>query len=163
MKINVGSGRHKLDGYVNCDLDPSADVVCDCAAALPFPDGSADELASYHFIEHLWRWQADDVFRDWFRILRPGGTLIAELPCLEKMMVIYQVYKQHNLLPERTLFLHGLYGDPSHKLESMMHKWGWHSSELKEAFEKAGFQSVRIMPPTTHNKHRDMRLEAKRP
>lgn len=44
MKLNLGCGDKKYDGYVNVDLHGSPDVTCDLSVfPWPFEDASAEE------------------------------------------------------------------------------------------------------------------------
>src|SRR5208283_2288415 len=80
MKLNLGCGDQKLEGYINCDLhQEDADMKFD-ASKLPFDDNSVDEIAAYHLIEHFNFRQAFDVLREWRRVLKPGGKIILETP-----------------------------------------------------------------------------------
>jgi len=63
LKLNLGCGRKKLDGYVNIDKYPTfgPDLVWDLEQApYPFEANSITAIAAYHVLEHLG--QATDVF-----------------------------------------------------------------------------------------------------
>lgn len=55
MKLNIGCGNRKLEGFVNVDYNPAVgpDVVCDVSRGLPFADGSVDEVFMSHSLEHV--------------------------------------------------------------------------------------------------------------
>ncbi len=56
LKLNLGCGRRKLDGYVNIDKSPvfAPDVVLDLEALpWPFETGSVSEILAIHVLEHL--------------------------------------------------------------------------------------------------------------
>jgi len=55
MKLNLGCGYNKLEGYTNLDSDPACnpDVLCDLEGVLPFEDSSAEEIVMVHILEHL--------------------------------------------------------------------------------------------------------------
>ena len=65
--------RRRLD-----DLGLSVPLVAASADRLPYPDGSVDAIVADSLLEHL-----DDpasAVREWARVLRPGGTLLAWSP-----------------------------------------------------------------------------------
>ena len=76
VKLNIGCGKKHLDDYVNVDIIPTADVVCDLTKPWPFGDECADEVLAMHVIEHL----PDGVFflNECWRVLKPGGTIHLE-------------------------------------------------------------------------------------
>lgn len=56
MKLDLGSGRKPMDGFVGVDVVPGvADICVDLASGEPWPfaDDSVEELWSSHFIEHI--------------------------------------------------------------------------------------------------------------
>jgi ubiquinone/menaquinone biosynthesis C-methylase UbiE len=74
--------RRSISRLVGVDLDAPAGaenkaldefVVADCAR-LPFEDGSFDLVYSNFVIEHLE--SPESAFREWRRVLRPGGSLV---------------------------------------------------------------------------------------
>jgi hypothetical protein len=85
MKLNLGCGQNKLDGYINIDKYPtfSPDVVWDLEQTpYPFEAGSITEISARHVLEHLG--QSTDVFlgimKELYRILTPGGTMEIKVP-----------------------------------------------------------------------------------
>lgn len=56
MKVNLGSGIRRYEGFVNVDVDPSVnpDYVCDLnRQPLPFEDDSVDYVLAHHVLEHI--------------------------------------------------------------------------------------------------------------
>ena len=53
-KLNIGCGTKKLEGYINCDIDPAVnpDKVCSIEK-LSFPDNSIDEVHLSAILEHV--------------------------------------------------------------------------------------------------------------
>ena len=78
-KLNLGSGRKKLDGYINIDINSnsSPNIVRDIEKGLPFGDSSVDEVFSEHFLEHIS--DIDFVMFEIWRVLKTG--------CLVKTIV----------------------------------------------------------------------------
>ena len=56
MKINLGSGYKRFDGFVNVDSDPACnpDHVVDIGKDVwPFDDNTVDEIKAHHVFEHM--------------------------------------------------------------------------------------------------------------
>ena len=56
MKINLGSGYKRIDGFLNVDDDPlvSPDFLCNIEKEkLPFDDNSVEEIRAHHIFEHI--------------------------------------------------------------------------------------------------------------
>ena len=49
-KIQVGGGRHYLEGFLNIDIAPPADLICDVREGLPLEN----ECSELIFTEHFW-------------------------------------------------------------------------------------------------------------
>ena len=164
MKLNLGCGQKHLPDFVNVDIadnwaDNPPDVAADITKALPFDDDSADEIHAYHVVEHIFRWEVEGVLRDWFRVLKPGGKMVLELPCLDKILWLFSKYQEAKSPVDARLTLWGLYGDPGYKNPDMTHKWCYAMSELQSLMQGIGLREVIIMEPQTHVALRDMRLE----
>ena len=84
MKLNLGCGYNKFDGYVNVDHDSlcQPDIVADLEDRLPFEDNSVDEIIMYHVLEHLGQ-DVKTYFSIWkelYRILKNDGELKITVP-----------------------------------------------------------------------------------
>ncbi len=159
MRVHLGCGDKRWPGFVNVDLndDPvmgAPDVRAD-VRKMDFPDNHADELHAIHLFEHLPRMESDAVLSEWRRVLRVGGKLVIEIPCLNKIA-------QNIINGEKNLRLTvlGLFGDPMDKKPDMMHKWCYSKDEIRSMLEGVGFRDVRVMEPKFHMPERDMRIEA---
>ena len=80
LRLNVGCGKGRIEGWVNCDLHPgpNVDEVFDCQGKWPFPDDAAQDLTASHMLEHL-----DDpkaFFREAWRVLMPNGAMAIRVP-----------------------------------------------------------------------------------
>ncbi|MBN8892772.1 MAG: hypothetical protein ABS99_09750 [Acetobacteraceae bacterium SCN 69-10] len=80
MKLNIGCGQARREGYVNIDKFDrfGPDLVWDLERTpYPFDDNAVDEIVAHHVLEHLG--QRLPVFlaimREFHRILAPGGTI----------------------------------------------------------------------------------------
>jgi predicted SAM-dependent methyltransferase len=161
IRLNVGCGNKKLDGYLGCDFGDNysgdqPDVVCDIRE-LPFDNDFADEVLAVHVLEHFYVWEAEDVVNEWIRVLKPGGKLVIEVPCLDKIINHYIKFEG---APPVNLSMWGLYGDPSYKDERMCHRWCYSVNQLKALLDQVGMKEIIECEPKFHVAIRDMRVEA---
>lgn len=76
LRLDVGCGRNKREGFVGVDIIEGVDVVCDVSTDdLPFAEGSVDELFTSHCLEHIDRQNLYHVFREFTRVARDGTRL----------------------------------------------------------------------------------------
>lgn len=119
LKVNVGCGLAPIPGYVNLDNSPSLLVQSnpilrrvtntlewlvgiplytrfppgvsrhDVRKGLPFGDNSVEVFYTSHLLEHLPRDEAENVLREAYRAMVPGGLLRIALPDLERKARCY--------------------------------------------------------------------------
>ncbi|MGH6628604.1 MAG: class I SAM-dependent methyltransferase [Burkholderiales bacterium] len=91
VRINLGSGPWKFDGWVNVDLDlySRPDVCADLAAGLPFRDASADFIHTEDFVDQLDLEHAACFLRECHRVLKPGGVIRVLTPDVEQLTRLY--------------------------------------------------------------------------
>lgn len=92
VKINLGSGHWKLDGWVNVDIDQESkpEVLANLAKRLPFRDGVAWLMHTEDFIDQLELEQAKQFLDECYRILMPGGVIRVLTPDLQKLTKLYE-------------------------------------------------------------------------
>lgn len=76
LRIDIGCGKNKVDGFVGVDqfaMD-GVDVVCDLRGRWPWKDGTVDEARCSHFLEHLTPPERIHFANELHRVLRKGGT-----------------------------------------------------------------------------------------
>jgi predicted SAM-dependent methyltransferase len=85
LRLHIGCGANPLAGWVNIDRVARAPgVTTDIdPAALPYADGSVDAVLAEHVFEHFSFAEEGEVWRELARVLRPGGTLVIEVPDFE--------------------------------------------------------------------------------
>jgi SAM-dependent methyltransferase len=170
MKINAGCGGRYLADYTNVDIAPAPgktppDILCDLRS-IPLADGCADEVMAIHVLEHFYRWEVDDVLREWKRLLRPGGLLVLELPDIMKCCraVLSGTFRAGKHPDQAGMW--GIYGDPRDANPYMGHKWGWHPKTLRDLLTRHEFIDINDKETQWHpvgRTERDMRMEARKP
>ena len=154
MKLHLGCGKRKWDGYINCDLK---DSDCDCDIRfLPFDDESADEIVAIHVVEHFWITEVANVLRGWKNVLKTGGKLIIELPCWDMVQDHIKMGSQDNFTRW------ALFGDPNTHKDGLpaLHKWCYSRQEMKNLLSFLGFSEFHEEKPLFHQPSRDMRWVA---
>lgn len=160
--LNCGSGSTKWDGWIGVDLDPDADHVCDIRK-LDFDDNIADAICSVHVVEHVYEWEAGPMLTEWKRVLKPGGRLILELPCMDKVIRYMANVADQKTLMSPTFSWWALWGDPSYRNALMTHKWGYTIQMISQLLIKCGYEDVKYEKPRYHFPQRDMRITAVKP
>ena len=138
VRINLGCGRLKLEGFVNVDQfdDVEPDVVSDATSFLGSQeDNSVDEIYAGHFLEHLDYEQGQALLSECFRALRSGGRLGIVVPDTEIVMKLYCMgrYSLHNICEE---FLYST-------VQPSRHQWSYDKLTLKKAIENVGFVTTK--------------------
>lgn len=105
IKLHLGCGSHRPDGWVNVDGSWNARLakipllrkalgffhlvpgellripwdshisICDVRKPLPFPNGSAQGVYASHLLDCLHLFETQRLLKECFRVLRPGGVL----------------------------------------------------------------------------------------
>jgi predicted SAM-dependent methyltransferase len=82
MRLNLGCGPVRKDGFVNIDINPQVnpDLVLDLnRLPYPFEPDSVDYIYGAQLVEHL-HVHCIDFFQECYRILKADGTLEMHLP-----------------------------------------------------------------------------------
>lgn len=80
IRLNLGSGDSKFGGFISVDkYDETADVRADICE-LPYKDNTVSEIRAYQVIEHIPYNKTEDMFKEMYRVLKPGGTAHLECP-----------------------------------------------------------------------------------
>lgn len=121
-----------------------------------------DLAVAVHVLEHFYEWEVPAVLAEWKRILKPGGTLVVELPSMDKVMryMMRCITDQQPFSMPMTWW--AMWGDPKYKDPAMCHKWGYTEGLLRHTLTQAGFINCQAAEPRYHVKQRDMRMTAEK-
>jgi predicted SAM-dependent methyltransferase len=136
MKLNLGCGDKILDGYINIDLvNPNADKLHDCTDLSFIEDNQADEILAVAILEHIHPLKVMESLKEWFRVLKPSGRLIIEVP---DMLEICRMYENADR-GMKYFITHCLFGA---WMPEYPHLYGWCEELLFEHFIGAGFKNI---------------------
>lgn len=130
---------------------------------LDFADDYADRAVAIHVFEHFYQWETADLLAEWKRVLRPGGLLVLELPCMEAVLNHIFLRMKKGESPSPGFSWLPIWGDPSYKDPAMSHKWGYFKNDMNLILTKAGFVDVNLEEARYHFPTRDMRATARKP
>ena len=145
LKLHLGCGTVRLDGWINIDLETRADLALDVRRPLPFKDGAARLIYHEHLMEHLTVEEGCAGLRDWFRLLGPGGVLRIATPDLAYVVERYggdwrdQAWLR---LPEYA-FIRTRAEMINVSFRWWGHRYLYDGEELERRMRDAGFASVR--------------------
>lgn len=135
LDVGCGTGlflQRRLEDCTGFGIDFSAEALGFCgrrnvqrvaradATRLPFADASFDVVTAFDLIEHV----ADDhgVVAECWRVLRPGGTLLATVPAHPLLWSRHDVSLHHHRRYTRA------------KFEALFDPAGWHDERTSGAF-----------------------------
>ena len=88
VKLNIGSGRKPIEGYINIDRNPNVnpDIVRDVERGLPFGDNTVDIIYTEHFMEHVEPDLIDFIMFEVWRVLKHKGEFRCIVPINRSLM-----------------------------------------------------------------------------
>ena len=134
-------------------------LVHDIRKRLPFEDNSMDEIYSSHVLEHIYGDESEDLLKECFRVLSPGGVIRIMVPDLQGFVQNYLQRKQNKNINEKKypadIFMEDLLlrpyssfkGNWMYKIYDTIkdfhsHKWMYDEESLVGRLTKAGFTNV---------------------
>jgi SAM-dependent methyltransferase len=158
--VQVGGGEHYLEGYLNIDILPPADLICDVREGIPIKDKCVKYIFSEHFLEHLDDPDSAKSFiLECFRILDKDGELVIGVPdsklvtqnYLRKNVDFYNEmikkwYKNRDCIPHINTYIDLVnynLRDQDDDFKYNPHYWGYDFEKLKSLLVSAGFVNVK--------------------
>jgi hypothetical protein len=83
LRLNLGCGLNRRDGYVNVDREGEPDVRHDLEVVpWPWPDDSASEVVLFHVLEHLGRDASVylAIMKELYRVCQDGARVWVVVP-----------------------------------------------------------------------------------
>lgn len=146
--LNVGSGQRRFDsskGWINVDHtsrppDQIPDMVCDATKLVScFGENTQDMVVLHHVLEHFGCGEADEVLKQCYKVLKPGGSLLIFVPDLRKLAGRWLSREIDDFT-----FLVNVYG-AYQGLEGDRHRWGYDKDYLYKYLKSIpGTGSIRM-------------------
>jgi predicted SAM-dependent methyltransferase len=138
MKLHLGCGDKKFEGYINVDIrgEVNPDIVDDISVLEDFNDESVELIYACHVLEHFGRHEYIDVLKKWHQKLESGGTLRISVPDIGAV-----IQKYNEGVPLRNL-MGFLYGGQNYK--ENYHYIGFDFKTLSEDLKNIGFEDVHL-------------------
>jgi len=92
VRLNLGSGDHRIDGFENLDGKQGDSIF-----PLDVADGSCDEIRASHVLEHFSHTKVAEVLKHWASKLTPGGLLRIAVPNFETIAKDYLAGKDFDI------------------------------------------------------------------
>jgi len=147
VRLHLGCGDKKFNGYVNIDIVPTegTDVVMNISKDLHLiPPNIASEIRLDGVFEHLYRYDQNSTLQDFHRILKKGGKLcINHLPDFDTIIKAY-LNKEKGIVGE-VFDLFNVYrythGEPKpENSPQQLHKDLFTKDTIRDLLESQGFQ-----------------------
>ncbi len=138
MKLHLGCGDKRIEGYVNIDarwIDGVTDEEGDVKTLENHQKESADIIYASHILEHIQRREYFTVLSRWYEVLKHGGMLRIAVPDIEAVFNHYKQYRDLRLLRGY------LWGGQTHGFN--YHYCGWDFKDLEEDLTSVGFKHIR--------------------
>jgi len=149
VKLNLGCGPKRKEGWVNIDLfESAADLQLDLRLDWPFPDGSVSYIYSEHVFEHFEiHFEVPHFLQEALRVLEPGGIFDVVVPDSEVALRAYgnpgatfwTMASQLGWHPGCETQLERI---NYHFRQDGQHKYAWDAETLARALRTAGFTAV---------------------
>jgi predicted SAM-dependent methyltransferase len=145
LHLHLGCGPRYLKGFVNVDANPfnKIDLWLDVRNGLPFPADYADSIYSTHMFEHFYPDELQQLLKECFRVLKPGGGIRLIVPSLTNAIVAYAQKRHEWFYDDYPRHFDSLGGRFSNFVFcDGQHRTAFDLSYLEEVLCAAGFREV---------------------
>ena len=162
--LHVGCGSNRIDGWINADIDPRADLIIFMEKRLPFANDSLQYIYSEHVLEHVPFETGVFFLSETLRTLQKGGVVRIAMPDLDVLVDAYQGDWRKELhwvnWPEYSFLK-----TKAQMINIAFRWWGhkhlYNQEELKRALSAAGFTKMSFQPPGKSGHEKLQNLETR--
>jgi len=144
MKLHLGCGTKRLEGWINIDSVEACkpDLVHDISHPLPYDDLTVDEVLAEDLLEHFDKYLRFIVFYEWVRVLKVGGKVTLQVPNFKKILFKYFKFGYDNFVD--FIFGENMWESKIYTGHFGNHKWGYSEKTLKSFVKLFGIEPVSI-------------------
>lgn len=141
MKLDLGCGKDKIEGFTGVDLyEPSADIKDDIVTLSTFKDDSIDEIRAFHILEHMFEKDIKPALASMYRVLKPEGKVHIQVPDLVWLCQDFINQREDDRWGWKLQTLFGLQREDN--LIGEMHKTGFSADRLRKLLIDTGFVNI---------------------
>lgn len=150
-KLQIGSGSNLLEGWLNVGISVEESwkgVYMDAGKRFPLPDESMNFVYSEHLFEHLTYQQAQNMLKESYRVLKPGGIMRLATPDLRFLLGLYQEPEKplHKAYMQFSVKDDGMPASPVYVISRFHTNWGhqiiYDRETLTRMLEEVGFRDI---------------------
>ncbi|MFM9910759.1 MAG: class I SAM-dependent methyltransferase, partial [Chitinophagaceae bacterium] len=145
--LNIGCGPYANPEFINLDYswNPSINICWDIAKKpYPLASSSMEGIFTEHCLEHIEMNYTLENFREFYRLLKPGGVVRIVVPDGEIYLDIYQ--RRKDGLTEQMPYEKG-YISPMARINGIFrnhgHKFIYDFDTMKKLLQEAGFTNIK--------------------
>lgn len=116
IRYNFGGGPKKIEGFKNVDIldwNGATDIIWDLTKTpYDFVKDYVDEIQAVELLEHISFRDTTRVLKEWYRILKPDGKLVIQVPDIGKMIEYYINNEICDCVPHKANNWRGFKADP---------------------------------------------------
>jgi predicted SAM-dependent methyltransferase len=156
MRLNLGCGKRYKERFINIDaFDTTVADKIMSVEDLTFPSNTIDAIEAGQLIEHLGYIHTIYALAEWFRVLKPGGTLLIETPDIESSMKQY-LGGDHGVKKETLTWLYGI------ESPGMEHRLCFPKILIRSLLKKTGFTEITTSFFTMEKNHPVMQISCRK-
>lgn len=150
-KLQIGFGTNPLSGWLNVGISLRElwyGAYLDAGKPFPLPDASFSYVYSEHLFEHLTYKQAQNMLKESYRILKPGGVMRLATPDLKFLIKLYQEPEKplHKAYMEYSMRDNDMPPAPVYVINRFHTSWGhqiiYDKETLADLLEQIGFKDI---------------------
>lgn len=134
--VNLGCGVNTSSEFINIDtrMLPNVHYIHEIQQLPMFDDNSVDMIYASHLVEHIPREELKKTFKEWHRVLKPGGVLRIGVPHFDNLVRVYELSgRKVESIVNQLLGQNAPYDD---------HHTIWNMEYARELFMSTGFSKV---------------------